>query len=140
MSNITPEFAKNTYTVEMADDINRLNNVTSILEKIQQDNGLTDETIKSANIAYDESQSILKRYNITTGEAIENQNTLRMYIDIFNVVNQDILDYLLLTNIEWGPNYFNDMAEYAKLKNIKSKATEHEARQLKYPTRYFSRS
>lgn len=85
MSNITPEFAKNTYTVEMADDINRLNNVTSILEKIRQDNGLTDETIKSANIAYDESQSILKKYNITTGEAIKNQDTLKMYIDIYNV-------------------------------------------------------
>ena len=85
MSNITPEFAKNTYTVEMADDINRLNDVTSILEKIQKNNGLTDETIKSANIAYDESQSILKKYNITTGEAIKNQNTLKMYIDIFNV-------------------------------------------------------
>lgn len=62
----------------------------------------------------------------------DNFKELDIDIDIFNVVNQDILDYLLLTNIEWGPNYFNDMAEYAKLKNIKSKATEHEARQLKY--------
>ena len=85
MSNITPEFAKNTYTVEIADDIKKLNGVTSSLKKIQQNNGLTDKTIKSAKIAHNESQSILKRYNITTGEAIENQNTLRMYIDIFNV-------------------------------------------------------
>jgi hypothetical protein len=85
MASIPPEFAKNTYTVEMANDIKKLNDVNKSLDAIKRDNGLTDKTIDTAKIAKNESQSILKKYNITTGEAITNQNTLKMYIDIFNI-------------------------------------------------------
>lgn len=85
MAIIPPEFAKNTYTVEMANDIKKLNGVNKSLDTIKRDNGLTVKTIDTANIANNESKSILKRYNITTGEAITNQNTLKMYIDIFNI-------------------------------------------------------
>ena len=62
----------------------------------------------------------------------DNLKELDIDIDILNIVNQDILDYLLLNNIEWGPNYFKDIQEHAKLKDLKTKKAEHHAKQLKH--------
>lgn len=102
-------------------------------------------------VAYDDKSSEFKddfRYARTPEDAYEmlslhswdddnctrasrdNLKALDIDIDILNIVHQDIFDYLLLQNIEWGPNYYNDIQEFAKLKDLKSKNAGHKAKKL----------
>lgn len=84
-ADVPPEFAKNTYTPEMLKDIKALSVVTKTLAKVDADKGLTKETIDEARTSAATSEAILKAYNITGGEAIDNQNLLKLYIDVYDV-------------------------------------------------------
>ena len=61
----------------------------------------------------------------------DNLKALDIDIDILNIVNQDILDYLLLVNIEWGPHLIESLQSYMSLKEHKTKLAEHKAKELK---------
>jgi uncharacterized protein YozE (UPF0346 family) len=61
----------------------------------------------------------------------DNLKELDIDIDILNIVNQDLLDYILLVNIEWGSNLAKDLQDYMSLKEHKTKQAEHKAKVLK---------
>ena len=61
----------------------------------------------------------------------DNLKELDIDIDILNIVNQDILDYLLLVNIEWNPNLVKNLQDFMSLKEHKTKISEHKAKELK---------
>ena len=61
----------------------------------------------------------------------ENLKELDIDIDILNIVNQDIIDFIILKNINWSENYFKDIHELAKLKEQKTKSMEYKAKTLK---------
>ena len=61
----------------------------------------------------------------------DNLKALDIDIDILNIVNQDILDYLLLVNIEWSPHLIESLQSYMSLKEHKTKLAEHKAKELK---------
>ena len=61
----------------------------------------------------------------------DNLKELDIDIDILNIVNQDLLDYILLVNIEWGSHLAKDLQEYMSLKEHKTKHAEHRAKELK---------
>lgn len=61
----------------------------------------------------------------------DNLKELDIDIDILDIVNQDILDYLLLVNIEWNPNLVKNLQDFMSLKEHKTKIAEHKAKELK---------
>ena len=60
-----------------------------------------------------------------------NLKELDIDIDLLNIVNQDLLDYILLIHIPWKDNLFKNLQEYSSLKEHKTKFAEHKAKELK---------
>ena len=84
-ADVPPEFAKNTYSFDMISDINKLSNVTTLLKEVENHNGLTSENIQQARSALKQSESILKEYKITGGESYQNQENLKLDIDVYDI-------------------------------------------------------
>lgn len=61
----------------------------------------------------------------------DNLKELDIDIDLLNIVNQDLLDYILLIHIPWRDNLFKNLQEYSSLKEHKTKLAEHKAKELK---------
>ena len=61
----------------------------------------------------------------------DNLKELDIDIDLLNIVNQDLLDYILLIHIPWKDNLFKNLQEYSSLKEHKTKLAEHKAKELK---------
>lgn len=85
LSETAPEFVKNTYPVGMVSSINKLSSVKKVLSKIDDNDGIDDNTISQAKSAYAESKAILKKYNITGGESYDNQTNLGLDIDVYEL-------------------------------------------------------
>ena len=96
---MTPEFAKNHISADMIDDVNSLSNVTAMLDSVKSNNGLND--INQAKSALSNSEKILEKYQIISGEAYNNQEELRLYIDIFELEQTayDTLDSIKLSQL-----------------------------------------
>ena len=96
---MTPEFAKNHISADMIDDVNYLSNVTAMLETVKSNNGLKD--INQAKSALANSENILAKYQIISGEAYDNQEELRLYIDIYELEQTayETLDSVKLSQI-----------------------------------------
>lgn len=96
---MTPEFAKNHISADMIDDVNSLSNVTAILESVKSNNGLKD--INQAKSALANSENILEKYQIISGEAYDKQEELRLYIDIYELEQTayETLDSVKLSQI-----------------------------------------
>lgn len=84
-ADVPPEFAKNTYSFDMLSDINKLSNVTTLLKEVENNNGLTSENIQKARSTLKQSESILKEYKITGGESYQNQENLKLDIDVYDI-------------------------------------------------------
>lgn len=84
LANVPPEFAKNTYTSEMSNDITKLGDIIKSIKVAENNNGLDVKTISTARKTLATSTTILKRYEVTTGEAVNNLNDLKLYIDIYD--------------------------------------------------------
>lgn len=61
----------------------------------------------------------------------DNLKELDIDIDLLNIVNQDLLDYILLIHIPWKDTLFKNLQEYSSLKEHKTKLAEHKAKELK---------
>lgn len=96
---MTPEFAKNHISADMIDDVNYLSNVTAMLETVKSNNGLKD--INQAKSALANSENILAKYQIISGEAYDKQEELRLYIDIYELEQTayETLDSVKLSQI-----------------------------------------
>lgn len=122
---MTPEFAKNHISADMIDDVNSLSNVTAMLDSVKSNNGLED--INQAKSALSNSEKILEKYQIISGEAYNNQEELRLYIDIFELEQTayDTLDSIKLSQLMTtlssklvGENAAHDKAIMARLNQI----------------------
>ena len=80
---MTPEFAKNHISADMIDDINSLSNVTAMLDSVKENNGLKD--INQAKSTLSNSEKILEKHKIISGEAYDKQEELRLYIEIYDL-------------------------------------------------------
>ena len=80
---MTPEFAKNHMSADMIDDINSLSNVTAMLDSVKENNGLKD--INQAKSTLSNSEKILEKHKIISGEAYDKQEELRFYIEIYDL-------------------------------------------------------
>ena len=80
---MTPEFAKNHISADMIDDINSLSKVTAMLDSVKENNGLKD--INQAKSTLSNSEKILEKHKIISGEAYDKQEELRLYIEIYDL-------------------------------------------------------
>ena len=101
MASIPPEFAQNTYDINLLDDIEQLGALTDSLSAIDEHNGLTKETIDEARKAADITETLLTTHNIESGGSYDNLTRLQLYIDVYDIEQTiyDTLDTETLENV-----------------------------------------
>jgi len=93
LAHIPPEFAQNTYDLGILDDISILSQTTDILALIDEQAGLTDESIRVAEDVAETTENLLAKNNIESGNSFRNLERLQLYIDIYHI-EQTIYDTL----------------------------------------------
>lgn len=86
-SQVPPEFARNIYSVSAASDMKKLANVSWALDQIDKDGGVNDQNYQKINDIFENSAMIIRKYHVSGGDSFDNQEHLKLYLDIYHFLN-----------------------------------------------------
>ena len=87
LADVPPEFAKNTYTIEMKSEMDILAKTNTILSDIEKQSGINESNINEITSFVKTANDILTKNHITSGETVDKLKLITMSIDVSNVIN-----------------------------------------------------